>query len=381
MYRKKSRKLQYIKNIFDDDTRKELDIFMKENNMNTYDEIWLNNIKEILKSDYNHIKYNNKIFSYIRWEFNNIKDFNFVCIWESGDKSEFIITTKCFGIYESNLGNISHYFYVISPKRILVLTSNIEYASQKRNIGMFSSHIHEMPKINYKNKIIEKIKLINNPYIKDYIEPYLEKDDIFNIKIKKVDKKVIYLINSIFLEEEDESITFVSNNNLYESIVFYENCKGLILQRNYNQLKSILKINNICETNFNENISFPYDEYIDKGDLIKLFKYNNSYFLEMLIKQTKILNDKEKQNILENGYPIEFLPDKLQLKEGIIIKCKEMVELYLFQMNQIRHLYTNYDIKIINSELLNIPLVNIILKHNIDNNNENIINLNKILNM
>lgn len=381
MYRKKSRKLQYIKNIFDDDTRKELDIFMKENNMNTYDEIWLNNIKEILKSDYNHIKYNNKIFSYIRWEFNNIKDFNFVCIWEAEDNSEFIITTKCFGIYESNLGNISHYFYVISPKHILVLTNNIEYASQKRNIGMFSSHIHEMPKINYKNKIIEKIKLINNPYIKDYIEPYLEKDDIFNIKIKKVDKKVIYLINSIFLEEEDESITFVSNNNLYESIVFYENCKELILQRNYNELKSILKINNIYETNFNENTSFPYDEYIDKGDLIKLFKYNNSYFLEMLIKQTKILNEKEKQNILENGYPIEFLPDKLQLKEGIIIKCKEMVELYLFQMNQIKHLYTNYDIKIINSELLNIPLVNIILKHNIDNNNENIINLNKILNI
>lgn len=354
---------------------------MKENNMNTYDEIWLNNIKEILKSDYNHIKYNNKIFSYIRWEFNNIKDFNFVCIWEAEDNSEFIITTKCFGIYESNLGNISHYFYVISPKHILVLTNNIEYASQKRNIGMFSSHIHEMPKINYKNKIIEKIKLINNPYIKDYIEPYLEKDDIFNIKIKKVDKKVIYLINSIFLEEEDESITFVSNNNLYESIVFYENCKELILQRNYNELKSILKINNIYETNFNENTSFPYDEYIDKGDLIKLFKYNNSYFLEMLIKQTKILNEKEKQNILENGYPIEFLPDKLQLKEGIIIKCKEMVELYLFQMNQIKHLYTNYDIKIINSELLNIPLVNIILKHNIDNNNENIINLNKILNI
>lgn len=100
----------------------------------------------------------------------------------------------------------------------------------------------------------------------------------------------------------------------------------------------------------------------------------------MLIKQTKILNDKEKQNILENGYPIEFLPNKLQLKEGIIIKCKEMVELYLFQMSQIKHLYTNYDIKIINSDLLNIPLVNIILKHNIYNNNENIINLNKIIN-
>lgn len=49
-------------------------------------------------------------------------------------------------------------------------------------------------------------------------------------------------------------------------------------------------------------------------------------------------------------------------------------------MSQIKHLYTNYDIKIINSDLLNIPLVNIILKHNIYNNNENIINLNKIIN-
>ncbi len=59
-------------------------------------------------------------------------------------------------------------------------------------------------------------------------------ENISEIKIKEIDDKMVYLVNSIFLEEENESITFVSGDNLYESIKFYENCKHLVLQRNYN---------------------------------------------------------------------------------------------------------------------------------------------------
>ena len=379
LYRTKSRKKQYIDGIFDEDTKELLNLFMKKNNFNKYDEVWLNNIKELLKSNYNEIQYNNNIFSYIRWEFTNNVEFNSINIWEAKGDSEFIITTKCFGIYEGTIGNIYHYFYIISPKRIVVLTNNIEKTIMGDYIGMFPKYIHKNHIILYKNhKIINKIKSFPNPLTEKYIKPYFEDDDVFKIQINIVDENIVYLINSIFLEEENEGITFKSSNNLYNSIWKYENNSIFKLKRNYKQLKSILKMDNIIDINNINYIDFPYDKYINKEDLIRLFKYNNSYFLEMLVKQTNILNNIEKQYIMENGYPIDTLPDQLQLKDGIVLKCKEMIEIYLSQMSQIRYVYTNYEIKLINKELLNIPLVNIVVKHNIDNNNKTIFDLNKI---
>jgi len=246
-------------------------------------------------------------------------------------------------------------------------------------IGMFPKYIHKNHIILYKNhKIINKIKSFPNPLTEKYIKPYFEDDDVFKIQINIVDENIVYLINSIFLEEENEGITFKSSNNLYNSIWKYENNSIFKLKRNYKQLKSILKMDNIIDINNINYIDFPYDKYINKEDLIRLFKYNNSYFLEMLVKQTNILNNIEKQYIMENGYPIDTLPDQLQLKDGIVLKCKEMIEIYLSQMSQIRYVYTNYEIKLINKELLNIPLVNIVVKHNIDNNNKTIFDLNKI---
>lgn len=311
-------------------------------------------------------------------------EFNSINIWEAKGDSEFIITTKCFGVYEGTIGNVNHYFYVISPKRIIVLTNNINLLLNKSDdyIGMFPKHIHKNHIILYKNhKIINNLKSFPNPLTEKNIKPYFEEDDIFKMKINIVDESIVYLINSIFLEEENEGITFVSDENLYKTIIFYENCKELVLKRNYNNLKYKLKKTfNNSEENFNENIPFPYDEYIDKKDLDKLFKYNNSYFLKILVEQSENLNNLEKKSILEDGTPpIDFLPNKIQLKEGIVLKCKEMVEIYLSQMSKIRNIYTEYDIELINKELLNIPFVDIILKHNIDNKNETIIKLKDIL--
>lgn len=309
---------------------------------------------------------------------NNV-EFNSINIWEAKGNSEFIITTKCFGIYEGTIGNIHHYFYIISPKRIIVLTNNIEKIVINDYIGMFPKHIHKNHIILYKNnKIINKLKSFPNPLTEKYIKPYFEDDDIFKMEINIIDENMVYLINSIFLEEEDEGITFKSNNSLYNSIEKYENNNIFKLKRNYKQLKSMLKMDNIIDVNEINYIDFPYDEYINKKDLIRLFKYNSSYFLEALVKQTTSLNNIEKQYIIDNGYPIDTLSDQLQLKDGIILKCKDMIEIYLSQMSQVRYIYTNYEINLINKELLNIPLVKVVLKHNINNNNEAIINLNKI---
>lgn len=179
MYRDKSRKEQYVKDNFDDNTRKMLNDFMKKYKLNTYSEVWLNNIKEILKTDYNSIKSNNKIFSYIRWEFSFIMGSSTTCIWETKNNEEFIITSKCFEIYEGKMGNINHYFYVISPKKIIVLTSNIKLFMESNNyIGMFPTSIHKSPDINYKNKIIFDI-LKNYPGMMELLESYYDEDDFF----------------------------------------------------------------------------------------------------------------------------------------------------------------------------------------------------------
>lgn len=123
MYRKDSRKKQYTEGNFDYETQNMLIWFMKKNNYKSFEEVWLNNIKYILKSNYNEIKYNNKIFPYIRWEYTYIMNSNFTCIWEA-QNAEFILTNKCFGLYEGPFPIVAyHWFFVISPKRIIVLSN------------------------------------------------------------------------------------------------------------------------------------------------------------------------------------------------------------------------------------------------------------------
>lgn len=313
MYRKKSRKEQYLESNFDDTTKDILDEFMYKHNMKNYEDIWLNNIKELLKTDHNQIKYNNKISPIIKTEYIEIINFNFICIWKAKDV-EFIITSKCFGIHEGKLPFTYHIFFVLSPKYIIVLSNkcfkkNKEYHIIKNfnmNKSMFPKNIHLYP--------IEK-QIDDNKH-----------ENISEIKIKEIDDKMVYLVNSIFLEEENESITFVSGDNLYESIKFYENCKHLVLQRNYNNLKGIL--NKTFNNNEINTKCFPYDEKINKHDILYVLKYNNEYFFKEIIK-----NENYEIKDVEMFWNMLDLPKKVTLSEGIIIKLKKIIEDYLIIIN------------------------------------------------
>jgi Protein of unknown function (DUF4238) len=49
----------------------------------------------------------------------------FICVWEAEEPFEFILTDNAFGIFEGNCGRglcslAYHYFYPISPRRVLV---------------------------------------------------------------------------------------------------------------------------------------------------------------------------------------------------------------------------------------------------------------------
>jgi hypothetical protein len=212
----------------------------------------------------------------------------------------------------------------------------------------------------YKNLNIENVmevekELGNNKY-----------ESIFQIKIKEVDDEIVHLINSIFLEEENESITFVSDDNLYESIKFYENCKELLLQKNYKNLKNILT----KTFNNNEIIYkiFPYNEKINRYDIFCVLNYNNQYLFKEIVKEVdnEIKDINIFWNILENN-----LPSKVSLSEGIVVKLKNLIEKYLLKISTEYNTYSKDEIANI-TKFIHIRFVLLICNNMNDNNIINI---------
>lgn len=226
---------------------------------------------------------------------------------------------------------------------------------------MFPKNIHIEPKIKY----------INNKNQECF---NFEDDDEFTIKINQIDDKIVYLVNSLFLEEEDESITFVSHVNLYKSILTYKKNKNLILQRNYNNLKEILKSkinsNKIIFHNNDNLFSFPIDDVINKKDIIDILNYfaNNNVEIFNSFKDSSL---KEK-NVIDNKLFLELilkgLPSKIKLNNGLALKIKEISEDYLIKVNNNIYLDDGKEKDKI-YEFINIPFIDIIFKY-LDKNNK-----------
>lgn len=336
MYRKESRKNQYIEKRFDNNTKDMLDSFMNKHKINNYEDVWLNNIKELLKTNHNQIQYNNKIFPSIRCEYIEFMKLNFICIWEAKN-SEFIISSKCFGIHEGKLPLPYHVFFVISPKHVIVFSEN-SFLTRNNNNSMFPNNIH--------SKVIEE-------------------NESFIVNIKQINKEIVYLVNSLFLEEENKSITFISHLNLYKSILNYEKNNKLILQRNYNFLKDIIKsnFNNSKLLINNPTKDFPYDHKIDKKDIFNIlnyFKDNDIYIFNkfkffVLMEMDKYVDNNDFLNIMLEGLPVQ-----VELNNCLILDIKKIIEEYLINVNIVIYLYDTYR-KL--NKFLSIPFVNIIIGH------------------
>jgi len=136
-FRYPSRRSQYTENRFCEAGKKVEEEFMHSKGRTTLDDVWLENMRGFLmetvddaldvtffdvvtkeKGDTN-IGY----LEYSDYLCHNMS--TFLCIWEAEAPYEFVLTDNGFGIYESDAGRAfpsqaNHYFYPISPRRILV---------------------------------------------------------------------------------------------------------------------------------------------------------------------------------------------------------------------------------------------------------------------
>ncbi|CAG8682389.1 9855_t:CDS:2, partial [Dentiscutata heterogama] len=106
--------------------------FMQEHNLQNSQEVWLQNVREIIDTPHNDVKDNTRIFPIDRMDYRLRMIDCFLAIWQAGDNDEFIMTSNAFRIFEGinidrpiQMGGLIHkafhYFYVISPKLALVL--------------------------------------------------------------------------------------------------------------------------------------------------------------------------------------------------------------------------------------------------------------------
>jgi hypothetical protein len=192
-YRHKSRRDQYLNNDFDIFIKKEINDFMKKYNFKTPKDVWLNNIKQILDTEHEKIKDNEKIFSVIKNDYITNCISTFISIWKIEDESEFILTDNCFSVFEGAYPIvIYHSFFIVSPKIVIVFVNII---FKKGSDDKF-----------YNKKFGVKSSLFNESYGTEpkveYILPTkYNKKDKFIYKIKKINKNTVYLINSLFLNE------------------------------------------------------------------------------------------------------------------------------------------------------------------------------------
>src|ERR1044072_3184479 len=113
---------------------------MKEHKLKIAQEVWLQNIREILETPHEVLIDNARILSVDRTDYQLRTVDCFLAIWQAGEDDEFIITSNGFGIFEGINGDMGilgkfqfayHWFYVISPKLALFLC----HASFREEIG------------------------------------------------------------------------------------------------------------------------------------------------------------------------------------------------------------------------------------------------------
>jgi hypothetical protein len=256
-YRNRSRLAQFTEKKFDIATWTLMENFMKEHNLKIAQEVWLQNIREILETPHMEIENNSRIFWVDRTDY-KLRMFDcFLVIWQAGENDEFLITKNGFGIFEGVDAKplfqfAYHWFYVISPKLVLVLCEQ----SFRKEIG-FNTEFHAgfRPSI-FKNvphpPAIPKYVSVETP---KYVPPNeygrstdknpftafdsyfnsigLERreDDTFTFPFVKVTSDTVHLVNTVFLNEAqpDLILTFLSHSYLYKTIIkYYKHHKKLV---------------------------------------------------------------------------------------------------------------------------------------------------------
>ncbi|RIA86209.1 hypothetical protein C1645_780117 [Glomus cerebriforme] len=286
-YRKPYRWSQFKNENFDSRTWPFMKQFMQEYKLKSTLEVWLQNIHEILITDHKDIKDSLRIFMPDREDYVNRMMDRFLVIWQAGENDEFVTTNNGFGTFEGineildepfpqfKFNYAFHYFYVISPKLVLVLCSVFlreEIISPFKCQTIFENvprpPVPKCVRLNNKNNhrtdgnvtLIER--LINAQGFKT------ETSDKYTFPFVKVTSATVHLVNAVILNESkpDEIMSFLSHSCLYKSIVKYHKNKDIkILKQDYSSLKKNLfvALNRTHKENLNLRRSIPADRICD----------------------------------------------------------------------------------------------------------------------
>ncbi|CAG8504726.1 28335_t:CDS:2, partial [Dentiscutata erythropus] len=314
IYRKPYRQSQFIDNRFDLLTWPALEEFMKEYK-----------IQHPEKNDYVDFMIN-----------------RFLVIWEAGENDEFITTRDGFGIYDrenslkpTSNGHFAYrYYYVISPKLVLVLCSTI-LREELRNFRLICDIFKNVPR----SRIPEYVEIDdehdrnNDENHNDLFQNLLnsqglktEESDILTFPLVKVNSATVHLVNTLILNEtkpdEDEVLSFFSYSNLYKAVVkYYKNEVLVLIKQNHTSLKKKL---------------FIVLNRTHKEDLNLWKKFSTNYWEEWKKFQNSILNERDQLRdnfikIVQNSDSEEHYQDLKSLIE------KKLHKLWMISSNSAVH--------------------------------------------
>ncbi|CAG8457637.1 11959_t:CDS:1 [Diversispora eburnea] len=268
-YRNPYRRIQYTDKIFDPITWSMVKNFMKGRNLQSPLKVWLQNVREILETPHEDVKDNPRIFGLDRSDYRTRMIDCFLAIWKAGENDEFLVTSNSFGIFEGinfeihkDIGSFKfafHWFYVISPKIMLVLCHSafrkengfeylykflgFKYHSIFENVPHLPATVKYVGRIDSSRAGLKPDNAFDNSFDR-YINSIgleTQPDDKFTFPFVKVNSATVHLVNAIILNEarSDLIISYVSPSYLYKTIVKYHKNPRFIKQ-NFSSLKKKL---------------------------------------------------------------------------------------------------------------------------------------------
>ncbi|CAG8716918.1 25992_t:CDS:1 [Dentiscutata erythropus] len=240
-YRKPARRNQFADKRFDIATWSMVESFMQEHNLQKSQEVWLQNVREIIDTPHEDVNDNTRIFPVDRMDYRLRMIDCFVAIWQAGDNDEFIMTSNAFGIFEGininrplqmggPIQKAFHYFYVISPKLALVLcdsgfredvgfeTLDKFFGSKHRSLFQNVPHPPPIPEyVGLKDGKVNPNKDLDEPFDwskydntfdwwKNQVGFKTQDNDKFTITFVKVNSATVHLVNSIVLNEANPDL-------------------------------------------------------------------------------------------------------------------------------------------------------------------------------
>ncbi|KAK3818261.1 MAG: hypothetical protein JOS17DRAFT_382955 [Linnemannia elongata] len=242
MYRSEHRRSQYFDQRFDPITEISIKKHMEHNKFSNVQRVWFENLKWIIETPVEDIvkefqkaivarvesgrhtalvsPYLGPIHAGELEDFGCLMTQTIACIWQAETGSEFILSEGCFGAFEGGPGIWFHNFFIVSPRFAIVLVNRLYLAQRTKEkplwTSMFGDNLHVFPETVYKK----------GPPPMDFdFATHSTPDDVFTYRRIVVPKEEVYKVNSIFLDDRRQFLTYKSAVSMYKSLRYYDKVK------------------------------------------------------------------------------------------------------------------------------------------------------------